>query len=318
MNPQKSRRKALIFYAIHKKIFGMPELKLEQLRAFADVAELGTFSAAAARRHLTQPAVSLQVRHLEKHLGVRLIERTGKRAAPTAAGREVLLHAQHIDSAVAALFAGMTRHGGGVLTRVRLGTGATACTYLLPSVLRDLRREQPALEISVITGNSDDVLKSIEENRLDVGLVTLPARGRAFDVQPLWEDEIVAVARRDSHALPTKVTSSTLNHVALLLYEPGGNTRRLIDRWFRRGGLRPTPAMELGSVEAIKRLVAAGLGCGLVPRLALTRADRRSLAVRELSPRLTRTLAVVVRRDKVRHQALRRTIAALKTAAQAV
>jgi DNA-binding transcriptional LysR family regulator len=307
-----------MFYAIHKRIFGMPELKLEHLRALADVVELGTFSAAAERRHLTQPAVSLQVRQLEKHLGVRLIERAGKRAAPTAAGREVLQHAQQIDSAVAALFAAMTSHRDGVLARVRLGTGATACTYLLPSVLRDLRRAQPALEIRVITGNTVEVLKSIEENRLDVGLVTLPARGRAFDVQPLWEDEIVAVVRRDNHALPTKVTSSTLKHVTLMLYEPAGNTRRLIDRWFRRGGPRPAPAMEVGSVEAIKRLVGAGLGCGLVPRLALTRDDQRSLVVRALSPRLTRTLAVVVRRDKVRHEALRHTLAALKAAAQAV
>ena len=303
---------------MHKNIFVMSQLKLDQLRAFSDVVELGTFSAAAERRHLTQPAVSLQVRQLEKYLGVQLIERSGKRAVPTSAGREVLTHALHIDSAVAALLADTTKYGGSVLTRVRLGTGATACTYLLPSALRDLRHQQPPLEIIVITGNSVDVLKSIDENRLDVGVVTLPAPGRAFDVQSLCEDEIVAVARRDSHAPPAKVTPSALKHVPLLLYEPAGNTRRLIDRWFRRGGLRPKPAMELGSVEAIKRLVAAGLGYGLVPRLALSRDDHRTLVVRTLSPRLTRTLAVVLRRDKVLHQGLRRTIAALKTAAQAI
>jgi DNA-binding transcriptional LysR family regulator len=297
---------------MHKKIFEMGPLKLEHLRAFADVAELGTFSAAAERRQLTQPAVSLQVRQLEKSLGVRLIERTGKRAAPTAAGRDVLRHIEHIEGAITALFADLNAHGRHMPTRVRLGTGATACTYLLPSVLAELRRDHPTLEIVVITGNSADVLKSIEANRIDVGLVTLPARGRAFDVQPLCEDEIVAVARRGAYTLPAKVTPAALKQIPLLLFEPAGTTRRLIDRWFRRGGLRAMPMMELGSIEAIKQLVAAGLGCGLVPRLAMSRVDQRSLVITSLSPRLTRTLGVVLRRDKVLHQGLHLTIAALK------
>ena len=118
----------------------MRDLRLDQLRTFTEVIAHGSFSAAAERLRLTQPAVSLQVRQLEKRLGVRLIERVGKRATPTPAGAELLDHARRIDASVAAALEGMARHAGGTFGRVRIGTRATACIYLLPPVLRDLRR----------------------------------------------------------------------------------------------------------------------------------------------------------------------------------
>jgi DNA-binding transcriptional LysR family regulator len=292
----------------------MRGLSLDQLQAFADVIELGSFSAAAARLNLTQPAVSQQVRQLEARLGVRLIERVGRRATPTAAGRDLLQHARAIDAAVAAAREAMAAHAGGTVGRVRLATGATACLYLLPAMLRALRSRFPSLEIVVSTGNTPDILKSLEDNAIDVAFVTLPAPGRMFQVTPVLDDELVAIFPADRREVPRSVTPAALAQLPLVLYEPRGNSRRLVDDWFLRAGLSLKPVMELGSTEAIKELVGAGLGCGVLPRLAVPKATagrQNRIILRSLTPRLHRELAVVLRRDKPLHRGLREVVKAL-------
>lgn len=291
----------------------MAGLKLDQLQTFAQVIALGSFSAAAERLQLSQPAVSLQVRELEKRLGVRLIERVGRRATPTAAGSELLGHARQIGEAVEAALAGMAGHASGNLGRVRIGTGATACIYLLPPVLRDLRRRLPGLEITVRTGNTAEMLRALEENSLDVGLVTLPAAGRMFEVTPLLDDPFVAIAAADDGRLPETATPAELAKLPLVLYEAGGHTRRIVDEWFAGAGIVPAPVMDLGSVEAIKELVGAGLGCAVLPEIAVRGGGKRSpIVARPLAPKLHRKLALVLRRDKILTKGLRETLAALR------
>src|SRR5208282_248695 len=113
--------------------------------------------------------------------------------------------------------------------------------------------------------------------------------------------------------VPRLVSASELSKLPVVVYEPGGYSRRLIDDWFARAGLSLRPVMELGSVEAIKELVAAGLGCGVLPRLAVKgRGKRDRLLVRPLSPPLHRHLGVVLRRDKPVNRALREVVSALR------
>jgi DNA-binding transcriptional LysR family regulator len=299
----------------------MRALDLDHLETFAAVVELGSFRAAATRLNLTQPAVSLRVRQLERRLGLALLERVGRRVQPTTAGRQLLPHIRQIDAAVAAALDAVGDYAREVAGRVRLGTGATACIYLLPPLLRELRRRFPALEIVVRTGNTPDILQDLEDNALDVAFVTLPARGRAFAAEALVEDEIVAVLPHEPH-VPRAITPAALAALPVLLYEPGGSTRRIIDEWFHKAGVSPRPIMELGSVEALKQLIAAGLGCGLLPRLAVASPaprDQRSrgdpekegLVVRPLVPALYRRLGLVLRRDKVQDRALREVVTGL-------
>ena len=292
----------------------MDGFKLDQLQTFAHVVDLGSFSAAAARLGLTQPAVSLQVRQLERRLGVRLIERVGRRATATAAGEELLEHAKRIDETVSAALDGMASHASGALGRVRIGTGATACIYLLPPLLRDLRRRLPTLEITVRTGNTADFLRDLDENTLDVGFVTLPASGRMLEVTPVMEDEFVAIAAADDAPLPETLTPERLAERPLVLYEAGGNTRRVVDDWFAQDGIAPTPVMDLGSVEAIKQLVGAGLGCAVLPGTAVRDAGGPGSPIvsRSLTPKLSRTLALIVRRDKILTRGLREVMGALQ------
>jgi len=291
----------------------MRDIKLDQLRTFLEVVDHGGFSAAAARLQLSQPAVSLQVRQLERRLGVRLIERVGKRMQPTAAGTDLVEHARRIEENVQAALDAMAAYAHGNLGRVRIGTGATACIYLLPPILSDLRRRFPTLEITVRTGNTADVLKDLEENWIDIGLVTLPAPGRMFAVTPLLDDAFVAIAAADDDRLPAVVTPRALSGLPVLLYEAGGNTRRVVDAWFAKAGVRLTPAMDLGSVEAIKELVGAGLGCAVLPGSSIRRTGERvPLVTRPLSPGLHRKLGLVMRRDKTLTKGLRETVKALK------
>lgn len=290
----------------------MRDLKLDHIHAFTQVIDLGSFSAAAERLQLSQPAVSLQVRQLERRLGVRLIERVGKRATPTSAGLALIEHAQRIEAAVAAALEGIAPHASGALGRVRIGTGATACIYLLPPVLRDLRRRFPTLDIAVTTGNTGDVLRALEANQLDVGLITLPAPGRMFEVTPVLDDTFVVVAASDDDRLPKQATPAALARLPLVLYETAGHTRRVVDAWFARAGVRLTPVMELGSVEAIKELVAAGLGCAVLPGMAIRKVERLPIVARPLVPRLQRKLALVVRRDKVISRGLREVMTAIR------
>lgn len=294
----------------------MRGFNLDHLQTFADVVRLGSFSAAAARLNLTQPAVSLQVRQLEQKLGLKLIERVGRTATPTAAGRALLLHAPQIDAAVNAALEDVAQHGRDVTGRVRIGIGATACIHILPPILSDLRRRFPKLDLMVNTGNAPEILRAIEENSLDLGLVTLPPNnkslGRALDVTPLIEDGFVAISAK-TQALPDPVTPAALMAQPLVIPEPGGNTRSLIDGWFAGAGLVPKPGMELDSVEAIKQLVGAGLGCSVLPGMALATPEaRRGLQVHALKPKLTRQLALVLRRDKPLSRGLREAIAALR------
>jgi DNA-binding transcriptional LysR family regulator len=288
----------------------MRSLNLDQLTTFAAVVELGGFSAAADRLSLSQPAVSMQIRQLERRLGVPLLERIGRRTQPTAAGRELLPHIRRIDGAIGGALEAVGHFSRGVAGRVRLGTGATACTYLLPPSLGELRRRFPSLELMVRTGNTSDILKAVDENDLDIAVVTLPALGRSFAVEPLVEDEIVAVFNSGS-VPPQKMVAANLAMLPVVLYEQGGNSRRVIDDWFRRAGINLKPVMELGNVEAIKQLVAAGLGCGLLPHLAVS-GDPAGLLIRSLAPPLHRRIAMVLRCDKTPDRALREVIAALR------
>lgn len=291
----------------------MRGLNLDHLQAFAEVVRLGSFSAAAVHLNLTQPAISQQVGQLERKLGVKLVERMGRRAMPTAAGAELLEHTARLDGAVAATLESMARFATGEVGRVRLGTGATAAIFRLPPMLRSLRRKLPELEITIATGNTADIVKAVQDNALDVALVTLPVAGRNIEITPVLDDEFVAVTASDGVKLPARVTPSALACLPVIMFEPGGQTRLVTDQWFFRGGVELRPKMALGSVEAIKRLVGVGLGCAVLPKMAVQEpGDRRSLVVRPLSPRLYRKLAIVVRRDKVLQRGLRETIKALR------
>lgn len=300
--------------------FSLPsELPLEPLRAFDLVAREGTFSAAAERLGLTQPAVSLQVRQLERRLGVRLLERVGRSVRPTAAGAELLQHVPAIAAALEAALRAVGTHASEVAGRVRLCTGLTTCLYLLPPVLHRLRTAHPRLEVVVSTGNTEHCLRGVEHNTLDLALVTLPVASRALSVVEVLQDELVAVGRvGGTPALPARCTPRAVAALPLLAFDATATTRQIADAWLRRGGAVPRPQMEFDSVEAIKAMVGAGLGVGLLPRMAVSGPGAAAeLEVRPLTPRLHRRMGLVLRNDKPLGRALQAVVQAVAEAGRA-
>ena len=311
-------------------------MDLTHVRTLQEIVKQGGFSRAARTLHRSQPAVSHHIRLLEADLGVRLLERVGKRAFPTAAGALVLEHAARAMDALETARQAVQQLRGRVAGRVRLGTGGTFATYVLPDILRGLRRRYPDLELMIVTGNASDIVASVSDNALDVGIVTIDrgllsdagvpasgrpaarrsalAGGRHLAVAPFAVDELVAVAAAPATAWRRRpaLTPRELAGHPLICYERAGRIRVVIDDWFRRAGVSPRIAMELGNAEAIKRLVEAGLGVGITSAITVkTEARSGRLVALPLAPRLARELATVRRRDKPLDPALQALLAAL-------
>jgi DNA-binding transcriptional LysR family regulator len=290
------------------------DLQVTHLRTLQAIAQHGSFSRAAQALRLTQPAVSMQVRHLEQALGLPLLERVGKRAFPTRAGQLLLTHA---DRALRELEAGVERVQalrGVVAGRVRLGTSASISIYLLPPALRRFRARYPETEVVVVTGNAAEITRAIVANALDVGIVSLPVRDRELVVTPFFRDELVAIAPPEPAWRNLKVVDApTLAGHSLILFEAGATLRRVIDGWFHRAGVAPRSPMELGNTEAIKKLVEAGLGLSVTSWFSVkSEVQARALTAIRLTPPLERQLGLVRRRDKPRTPPLDAFVAALE------
>ena len=283
----------------------MPQPSLCQFRIFLAALETGSVTAAARLLNVTQPAASQQLRELERCLGVRLLVRAGGRVMPTPAGAALAGPAGRVQAAVEDAVAAVAAHRAGDTGRLRLGTGATACIYLLPPVLAALRRRMPGLDIIITTGNSEDMLARVEAGDLDVALATLSGPlPRALVATPVLEDALLALLPTALAPAEPAVTPATLARLPLILYEAGGLTRAVTDGWFRAAGLRSQPIMALGSVEAIKMLVGSGLGAAVLPALAL-REPIAGTAVRSLEPAASRQLGYVLRRSRMLDRGLR-------------
>ena len=289
------------------------DLQVTHLRTLQSIARHGSFSRAARALNLTQPAVSMQVRHLERALGLPLLERVGKRAFPTRAGELLLAHA---DRALRELEAGVERVQelrGVVAGRVRLGTSASISIYLLPPALRRFRARYPETEVVIVTGNAAEITRAIVANELDVGIVSLPVRDRELAVTPFFRDELVAIT--PPHPRWRRVKSADAPMLAehpLILFEAGATLRRVIDGWFHRAGVAPRSLMELGNTEAIKKLVEAGLGLSVTSWFSVAAEVRqRVLTAIRLTPPLERQIGLVRRRDKPKTPALEAFVSAL-------
>ncbi|MBZ0056308.1 MULTISPECIES: LysR family transcriptional regulator [Enterobacteriaceae] len=278
----------------------MTTLNLGQLATFRLVVQRGSFSAAADVLGLSQPAVSLQIRQLEQFLQARLIERTGRGVKATAAGLALLTHGERIGRAVDEAIRSVAAFSQEVSGTITLGMGATACIHLLPPLLQELRQSHPLLRVGVTTGNTLEIVRAIEENRLDLGLVTLPAAGSALAIAPVMDEEFVFIAAGEQQAQFDTLTAEHLQDRPFIAFSAGSSTRLVIDAWFQASGVEAQPIMQSGSIEAIKRMVRVGLGYSIIPRMAVDCVeDRQGLCVRSLTPVLQRQLAIVMRQDKI-------------------
>lgn len=242
-------------------------MDIRQLRAFTAIAETGTFTAAAERVHVTQAAISMQIRQLERETGVRLFVRAPRRVLLTEAGEKLLERARVILREHDAALNELAALTGADKGRLRIGSASAMVSGdPLPQILKKLKAAHAAVETSVISGTSEDLVQRLMNGEIDAAFVSLPVEARGVQTELLNEDYLVAIASPRHKLAKQKVVSAyALSSEKLILGERGGNTRRLIDQFFAQAGVTPNVAMELSRLAAIKRMVEEDMGVGIVP-----------------------------------------------------
>src|SRR5262245_15707466 len=281
----------------------MRSLNLDQLRALIEVIEQGSFSAAARRLNLTQPAVSLQVRELERRFGVRLIERMGKQAHATAPGTELAEAARRIFRECEQADGAMRRFRDGWIGRVHIGATNTAMMYDLPPVLRQLRLEHSGIELHITNMPTRESVEQILQNKLDLALVTLPVANKRLRITPLRRQQLVAIFPAGTKDLPDRITPAYVARHTLIIEYTRGAVHALIMRWLAGQMPLPRPPMHLGTVEALKTATASGVGMSIVPDVAVAQPTPDLLA-RPLHPAVPCTLALIEHRNKPNEAAI--------------
>jgi DNA-binding transcriptional LysR family regulator len=274
---------------------------LPYLRTFHLVATERSFTRAGRALSLSQPAVSAHIRSLERYFGGRLFEVRQRRVHLTAAGHTLFAYTQRVfnllDEAGRAVSA-TRRAQRGVL---RLGASPTLGVYLLPSLLGQFQRQHPEVEIDVAIGPTGDIVARVVADDLPFGLVEAPISHRDLVVDRVGEDELVLVAPND-HPLARlrQVEPHELAEVPLLRREAGSGTRALVDMALLRAGVNPSTLMELGSPEALKQAVLAGVGLAWLPRLSVARelASKQLAQVQVVDLSVRRVLSAVRRHDR--------------------
>ena len=242
-------------------------MEIRQLRAFVAIAESGTFTAGAQRVHVTQAAISMQIRQLETEIGAKVFVRAPRHVILTEAGEQLLRRARHILREHDAALDEIAELAGAERGRLRIGSAsAMVLTEQLPSILKDLRKQHPAADITVTSGTSEVLVDQILAGEVDIAFVSLPVDVRGIKTERLSEDQLVAIASpRHKLAKQRTISAYTLAGERLILGERGGNTRRLIDQFFAQAGVTLRVAMELSRQQAIKRMVEEDMGVGIVP-----------------------------------------------------
>jgi len=242
-------------------------VEIRQLRAFVAIAESGTFTAGAVRVHVTQAAISMQIRQLETEIGARVFVRAPRHVILTEAGEHLLRRARTMLREHDAAVDEIAELAGAERGRIRIGSAsAMVLTDELPAILKELRKQHPGAEITVTSGTSETLVDQILAGELDIAFVSLPVDARGIQTERLSADQLVAVASpRHKLAKQKTISAYTLAGERLILGERGGNTRRLIDQFFAQAGVTLRVAMELSRQAAIRRMVEEDMGVGIVP-----------------------------------------------------
>ena len=239
-------------------------ITLRQLRIFEAVARCGSISRAATELHVTQPAVSMQIKQLGEQIGLPLLEQVGKRMFLTEAGEELRRHALAMAAHVVDMNAAMDQFRGLERGRLRLAVVSTA-NYFLPGLIAAFSRQHPGVRVSLQVANRESVLSALADNSTDLAITGQPPQSLDVLAQRFMDNPLVVIAAPD-HPLAalTAVPLQRLVDETLVLRESGSGTRAAMERHFESQGVAYRSGFEFGTNEALKQAVRAGLGLGVV------------------------------------------------------
>jgi len=276
-------------------------INFRQLEVFRAVAQTKSFTRASHSLFISQSTVSQHIRELENSLNIQLFSRNRRKVALTAAGESLLEYGrtifQMLEEAESAVQTARDPYSG----KLSFGCASTTLLYHLPEILTEYAAKYPNVEFNIMGGTIQDISLSMLSGALDLALVVLPLSAPGLEKITLFEESFVGILPAN-HTLARKphLRISDLAKERFILHRQGQNTRKLVDRYMFKQHVTPTVAIELAETEAIKAMVARGLGVSVLPQSAF----RNSSAMQALRvfpiPRkeLSRSLAVIYPRSR--------------------
>jgi len=269
---------------------------IQQVQAFIAVAERSSFRAAAEQLHLSPPALSRRIERLEAALGARLFHRTTRAVQLTGPGKVFLERARNalddLDAALRGVAESTTQSGA----KVTVACVPSAAVYFLPAVLLSFRAQHPSVRLRVIDESDSLVLQSVASGEADFGIGFMGTQVPEVDFDPIREDSFVLAVRRE-HPLARRrsVSWDELANENLMVAARTSGNRKLMDDALSRAGKRPAIGLEVSRTSTLLGMVEAGLGVGVVPRLALPPADSAIVGITLTRPGVQRTLGLLTR-----------------------
>jgi DNA-binding transcriptional LysR family regulator len=244
-----------------------------QLAAFCAVVERRSFSQAADRLGVTQPAVSLQVRALEKRLGTQLLDRSGRRVEPTEAGWRLYRGAQRMLALEDQLVAEVSSSGDGVVAGdLVLGASTGPAAVALPLVLGEFQRIHPDVRVFLTVSDTHSVVERVAARELELGIVGAARRHRGVRFEPFFSDQVILACPPGHRFAGRTIGVDELRGAPLILMQEGAGVRQIVEDALRRRGVKLRDLdvrLELGLQESVRRAVEAGYGVTFISRTAV-------------------------------------------------
>lgn len=278
-------------------------MELAQLEAFIQVAHHRSFSRAAEALFLTQPSVTARIQSLERELGERLFERTGRSVTLTDAGRAFMPHAQRALTAVQEGTDAIEAVRHGEVGTIRIGASTSIASYVLPRILKKFREVRPRVHIHLATGQTEDIIDSLLAGEFHVAVTRL-AQHPEIQSLHLYNDDLALVVPADHpFAQKGRVSIAEAARQPFLFFERGSSYHSLVYSMFLRAGVVPESVMELDDMETTKHMVEAGLGVAILPVVSFERErERGTLArveIREMEQPAQREVGVHILRNRI-------------------
>jgi DNA-binding transcriptional LysR family regulator len=280
-----------------------------RLQVFHTVARQLSFTKAAESLHMTQPAVTFQVRQLEEYFNTRLFDRTHNRISLTDAGMRVYEFADRIFELYAEMENAVRDMTGEISGVLIMGASTTIAEYMLPALLGDFKNKYPDVNVHLKVSNSDGIVSMVENNDIDLGVVEAPVLNKNLVVELCRKDRLVAIVP-PQHPLADrgKIQLKELLESPYIEREEGSGTREVIQEYLTGLGMNVNElhvSMELGSPEAVKGAVEAGMGVAIVSEVSTHKElQLGTLVALELDPPLERPYSFVHQKQKFRQRAM--------------
>lgn len=242
---------------------------LHQLYVFGMVAQKKSITRASKELHMTQPAVSIQIKQLQDAIDLPLIEVVGRKLYLTEAGKYLYQTFQNVDRELESFDAAVSQLKGGLKGRLTISAASTA-KYFLPYLLGEFKKRYPEVDISLKVTNRNEVLQHLVQNEYDLAILTQVPENESIVAIPFLENQLVMCAAPQHHMVGKKnIAIRDLKNEPFLYRELGSGTRMVMEDYFKKHDIKTKPTMELGTNEAVKQAIMAGIGLSIISKLSL-------------------------------------------------